>query len=243
MLLTNLEFLQIDGRLRTIVTADTSPDYVDPPVALGLGAAISRTGKRVAVIDANLSEARLHEILGLPNDRGLTGALLELPGSALSYVCETGIAGLRVLPSGHVPPNPIELLRSRRLANVLDELREWADVIVVDAGPVKAGPEALLLSVGCDALVLVAQAGSTRREQLSGASHSLAHGGSTPVGVMLVDVPSQEVARYKDRQSGDAALAVTVHPLLEAVKMRASRLVGHYPAGSRLITGTNDGDR
>ena len=83
------------------------------------------------------------------------------------------VPNLQVLTSGPLPPNPAELLGSQRMLDVIEALKARADIVLFDAPPVIAVTDASVLGTRVDGLLLVVQAGQTRREQAKRAKQQL----------------------------------------------------------------------
>jgi non-specific protein-tyrosine kinase len=108
-----------------------------------------------------------------------------LQDDAPAPLAETPIEGLRLLPSGPVPPNPSELLASRRLEGAIERLKDDADLVLFDSPPALAVSDAAVLSRRVDGVVLVVSAGRTRREHAARARQVLERAGARLLGVVL----------------------------------------------------------
>lgn len=117
-----------------VVVTGPEPGAGRTTVCVGLGAALARAGKSVAVVDCNLDRPRLHGFFGRPNFTGLTSAL-EGGGDLEGYGFDAGegVLGMRVIPTGPVPTGSAALARSPRLLNGVRGLAEGRDVVLLDA--------------------------------------------------------------------------------------------------------------
>jgi len=100
-----------------------------------------------------------------------------------------GVDNLAVLPSGPLPPNPADLLSTRRMAEVLDLLCAQAEYVLFDAPPILAVTDSVLLASKLDALLLVIKAGSTRRDHAQRAKEVLQRANIRVIGVALSNAP------------------------------------------------------
>ena len=100
------------------------------------------------------------------------------------------VEGLTVLPSGELPPNPAELMGSQRMQELLHELAQQVDVVLIDSPPVLSVADAAVLARGVDGVLLVLEAGKTRREAARHAVERLRQVGANLVGVVLNAVPT-----------------------------------------------------
>ncbi|GAA1460738.1 polysaccharide biosynthesis tyrosine autokinase [Williamsia maris] len=186
---TNLTFASVDSPPRVIVI--TSPSAVEgkTTTAMNLAASLVESGKRVVLIDADLRRPQVNQRTGLIGDVGLTN-WLRGDGELRDLVQPSKIAGLWILASGPQPPNPAELLGSKRTAQALTELAASFDYVLLDSPPVLPVTDAVVLSQWVDGVLLVARSGSTRQADLSNSFDQLA-GSQTPViGFVLTHTPA-----------------------------------------------------
>lgn len=146
----------------------TSPEPEDGKtlVATNLAISFAQSGMRTLLIDADMRRSRLHEIFGLPRSGGLSKLLDQEQSNQNSYpvaVLATSIANLHLLPSGPNPPNPAELLMSKRFGDFLAWAESCFDRIVFDTPPILAVSDAAVLSRALDGTLLVVQAGKNDR--------------------------------------------------------------------------------
>ena len=161
---TNLQFSALDRPLKTLVVTSANPSEGKTTTAANLAVVMAQAGLSVILVDADLRRPRLHELFEVSNSRGLTDAVLHGNPSPTDYVRETKIQGLRLLTSGQLPPNPAELLGSRRMQQLIEHLKNEADVVIFDAPPTLPVTDAAVLGRQVDGVLLVVDAGETRRE-------------------------------------------------------------------------------
>jgi len=184
---TNLEFSSLDKPLRTMIVTSAAPEEGKSTVLANLAVVMAQAGKQVILADCDLRRPVLHEIFGVSNHRGLTTALLDDSAAELP-LRDTEVPGLRLLPSGPLPPNPAELLGSRRMAELIQTLRDQAEVVLFDAPPVIAVTDAAILASKVDGVLLVINAGVTRREHAQRAKAALERVNARLVGTVLNNV-------------------------------------------------------
>jgi len=163
MLRTNLQFTSIDRPLRMLLVTSPAPEDGKSLTAANLAAAYTRAGKRVILVDADLHRPSQQRFFNLRNNWGLTLALFDNHMSIDHLLQETSIPGLQIMTTGPLPPNPAELLGSRRMQEILIELREQADMVIIDSPPISAVSDALILANQSDGVLLVVKAGKTSR--------------------------------------------------------------------------------
>ncbi len=185
VLRTNLSFSAIDKELQDLLITSSSPGEGKSTTVANLATVMAQTGKRVIIVDADLRRPVQHKVFALPNNQGLTTALLDQKTAVSSHIQSTPIRNLRVMTSGPIPPNPAELLNSQRMAQVLAELREEAEIIIYDTPPVLTVADASILSSQVDGCILIIETGKTRRDTFIQAAQRLHKTGSNLFGVVM----------------------------------------------------------
>lgn len=194
VLRTNIRYSSVDRPLQVLLVTSPGPVEGKSVVAANLALALAQAGLRTALVDADLRRPRQHRLFGLHPKEGLTGALLA--GSTDGRLQPTEVEGLSLLPAGEKPPNPVELLGSQRMRELREELRGSFDAVVVDSPPVLIGADAAVLGQMADGVLLVVNAGETRRDAARQAVESLRQVGANVIGVVLNRVPSRRGGYY-----------------------------------------------
>ena len=185
---TNLDFAALDQALKTMVVTSAGVGEGKSTTLANLAVVSAQAGRKVVLVDADLRRPTLHQIYGLDNEAGLTTAMMDEAALASPPLQETGVEGLSVLTSGPLPPNPAELMGSRRMEEVIAALAEGADQIFFDTPPVVAVTDAAVLSTKVDGVLLVISAGRTRREYARSAVQRLEQVNARLVGTVLTNV-------------------------------------------------------
>jgi capsular exopolysaccharide synthesis family protein len=182
---TSVQFVGLDRPLRMIqVTSPVAGEGKTTTIA-NLGVALARAGKRVVMVDCDLRRPRIESFFGLPNELGFTNVLVgdaTLPQAAQPLPGEPRLA---ILPAGPPPPNPSELLSTRRAHEILTALREEADYVLVDSPPVLPVSDSIIIAGMVDATILVVTAKSTTKRQAHRAVEQLQQVSAPLVGVVL----------------------------------------------------------
>jgi non-specific protein-tyrosine kinase len=189
VLRTNLQFAAIDRPLRTLMVTSPAPGEGKSRTVANLAAALAQAGKRVILIDADLHKPRLHRLFGLRNNIGLTTALLEARPALDGLIQDSAVPNLSVLTSGPLPPNPAELLGSARARELFAQLLERADMLLLDSPPTVALADAAILSTQADGVLLVLDAGRTRREVARRALEALNRVNARVLGTVINRMP------------------------------------------------------
>lgn len=185
VLRTNLSFSAVDGGLHSFLVTSSSPGEGKSTTVANLAVVLAQTGKQVVVVDADLRRPLQHKIFNLPNNYGLTTAILNSEAAVSEHVQSSKLPGLTILASGPIPPNPAELLNSQRMAQVLDELKQTADVVIFDTPPTLTVADASILASQVDGCLLVVEAGKTRRDTLEQAVERLHTTGAHLFGIVM----------------------------------------------------------
>ena len=185
ILRTNLLFSAVDHPPHTMLVTSSSPSEGKSTTLANLGVVMAQQGQRVVLVDSDLRRPTLHRLFQLPNQAGLTNALLHEHPTAATFMQPTKIDNLSVLTSGPLPPNPAELLGSARFGELLRDLQLHADVILLDSPPALAVTDAPVLARQVDGVLLIVDAGVTCRQLAANAQETLSKVGAKVLGVAL----------------------------------------------------------
>ncbi|WNQ10833.1 CpsD/CapB family tyrosine-protein kinase [Paenibacillus aurantius] len=188
---TNIEFSAVDEEIRVIMINSAQPGEGKSTTAANLAAAYALSGKKVLLIDADLRKPTVHHIFGLSNRFGVTN-LLTTPADFKEAVRETHVDNLHVLTSGPTPPNPSELLGSKKMENLVHALKEAFDVLIIDTPPTLAVTDAQIVAALCDGVLLVLESGRIKREIARKAKANLEHVNARILGIVLNNVKRRD---------------------------------------------------
>lgn len=183
---TNLQFASVDHPLKTILITSSSPAEGKSMTAANLAVVYAQQGKRVLLIDADLRKPTVHYTFRLNNIRGLSNILIgetNLEDTAII----SDIDNLDVIPCGPVPPNPSELLGSRRMEMLIEQARDLYDIILFDTPPILAVTDAQILANFVDGTLLVIRSDQTEYEAAIKAKEALEHSTAKLLGTVLND--------------------------------------------------------
>jgi polysaccharide biosynthesis transport protein len=157
MLQANLKFLSSDNPPRVIAMTSSVPQEGKSTTTANLALVLAEMGHRVLLVDADLRRPSQHQIWELPNSVGLTNILVE-PGKWSGSVRSEN-EHLDIITAGVIPPNPVRLLDSQRMAHLIGEWREHYDFVLIDAPPLAVASDALIVAQMTDGLLMVARPG------------------------------------------------------------------------------------
>jgi succinoglycan biosynthesis transport protein ExoP len=192
---TNLLFASAEDGPRSIVITSTGPGEGKTAIASNLAVALAQSGQRVLLIDADMRKPRVHSVFGKPREPGLSNLLVGNAKSSES-VHKTGVPGLWVLPAGALPPNPAELLGSKRFKDFVGSLTQHFDWVMLDTPPVMAVTDASVVAHLATGVLFVIGAEMTSRHAAKTATEQLVHARAKFVGAVLNRVDLQHNPYY-----------------------------------------------
>jgi capsular exopolysaccharide synthesis family protein len=186
---TNLMFAGLDKPIRTLLVTAPSPDQSTAAVLANLAVAFAQAERRTILVDADLRRPALHDVFGVDNGHGLTDMILQPETLSRPATVDVGVPNLWLLPSGAQPPNPADTLGSRRMEAAIASLAEQADVVLFACAPVIVGTDAAVLGTKVDGVLLVLNAGKTRRDHAERAKEMLEKVQARIFGAVLNNAP------------------------------------------------------
>lgn len=191
----------IDDTQRVILVTSTLPGEGKSTFAFNLAMAHAKT-QRTLLIDADMRRPTLAKAFDLPPaGKGLSNLVA---GSAPEADCLFKPKGseLTLLPAGALPPNPLELLSSKRFAQTLASLKERFDIIIIDSPPVELVSDALMISVHATGVIYVAKAFETPTPLIAKGLEHLRRANGSLLGVVLNQFDFEQAHKYHGDQSG-----------------------------------------
>jgi capsular exopolysaccharide synthesis family protein len=171
--------------LKTVLVASPTPEGASTAIAANLAVTVAATGRRVALVSADLRSSEIHRYFGVDNDRGLSNVLNgELAPSEVVHEAP-GLETLQVLPAGPAVTEPTHLVEAGPMRVVLDERCEVSDFVVVEAPAALETAEALTLAPMVDGVVIVADARHATRDDLAEVGDQLRQVGGNVLGAVL----------------------------------------------------------
>lgn len=191
----------LDSPKKVLVVTSSLPSEGKTTVAFNLACAMSQV-KKVLLVDADMRRPKIGKLIG--RDINAPGLSSLVAGTAQVGQCVflDEKSGAYVLPSGIVPPNPLELLTSHRFAEVLDKLKEAFDVVVIDSPPLQMVSDALVLSPFATSLIYVVKADSTPYQVAQAGIKRLRIANAPVVGVVLNQLDLDKAERYYGEYGG-----------------------------------------
>jgi capsular exopolysaccharide synthesis family protein len=194
---TNVQFTSVDSETKKIMITSAGPREGKSSTVANLAVSIAQTGKTVLIIDADLRNPTQHKLFGLSNGQGLSVALVQ-DQDYRNYIMETNAPGVLVLTGGPIPPNPAELVGSKRMKSLIEEVSKQFDVVLIDTPPIVAVTDAAILAQEVDGVILVLASGEVNKDYALRAKEQLDKVGAKILGAVInkADLKTSEYYYY-----------------------------------------------
>ena len=191
---TNLQFINFEDNLKSILITSTMPGEGKSWVTANLAVAFSQAGRKVLIIDCDMRKGRQHKIFKAIYAPGLSNLLSSVSTKKAekkleNFVIKTKTQNIELLPMGQIPPNPSELLNSKKMAEILAVAREKYDLVLLDGTPTLLVADSMILSRLVDTTIIVSQYGRTKKEDLAKVKKDIANVGGRLAGVVINKIP------------------------------------------------------
>jgi len=188
---TNILFSAADRELKTIVVCSANQREGKTTSVIYLGTTMAQSGQRTLLIDTDMRRPRLHKSTGVALAPGLSNLLIG-DDDYDGLIKATEVPNLFVLPCGPTPPNPAELLLTKRFESVLRELAKRFDRIILDSPPIQPVTDAIVLSKRVDGVIMVVRASKTMRDELKRSTRMVRDVGGSIVGVIVNELDARD---------------------------------------------------
>ena len=194
---TNVQFTSVDSETKKIMITSSGPREGKSHTVANLAVSMAQAGKSVLVVDADMRNPTQHKLFGLDNGQGLSVALVQ-DQDYQQYIRETAVPGVMVLTGGPIPPNPAELVGSKRMKRLIQEFSEQYDIVLIDTPPIVAVTDAAILAQEVDGVILVLASGEVNKEYAQRAKELLDKVGAKILGAVLnkADMKTSEYYYY-----------------------------------------------
>lgn len=194
---TNLIFSSVDKKVQTILITSSITSEGKSFISANLAVAFAQNGKNVLLVDCDMRKGRLHRMFNVSNDKGISNLLLgNIEKEYKKYIKETYVPNLSLMTSGIIPPNPSELLGSKKNRKLIDILRDNYDYIIFDGAPVGGLTDSLIMSKYVDKVAIVCAVNYTKTEQLAETQKNLINVGADIAGVIVNKIPEVKQNYY-----------------------------------------------
>lgn len=211
---TNIEFVTVEKGVKCFMVTSSMHQEGKSTTIANLSMTMAQLGKRTLLVDCDLRKPSTARLFGLDKEPGVTEVVvgnykwqdvvrtvtdIVTGGMGMEDILQTqGISNLHIITSGSIPPNPAELLNSRRMGELLDELRDAYDVILIDTPPILHVTDAAILGKKLDGALMVYKAGDVARTSLKRSTTLLRSVDIELLGVVLNGIRAEMSSDYQD---------------------------------------------
>jgi capsular exopolysaccharide synthesis family protein len=203
ILRTNIEFNKKNPDAKVITLVSGGPGEGKSTTLVNLAYTFAQSGFHALVIDADLRRPRQHAIFGVSNAKGLTDYLSKgVPIDEL--VLQSKVEGLDMVPSGKLPPGAIAMLNSRRMTELIADVKKRYDVVLVDAPPILGVSDSSVIVRAADLTAIVIQHRRFPRAMLLRVKNAVLNAGGNLLGAILnnVDIRLDQYYQYQTNYYG-----------------------------------------
>ena len=191
VLRTNIMFSAADHQPKTIVVCSANAKEGKTTTVIYLGTTMAQSGQRVLLVDTDMRRPRLHVSTGVSREPGLSNLVLG-DDNYDELIKPTGVPNMFVLPCGPLPPNPAELLMTKRFEVVLAELSKRFSKVILDSPPLQPVTDAVVLAKRSEGVILVACASRTIRDELKRSAQMIRNVGGNVLGVVVNELDRRD---------------------------------------------------
>ncbi len=198
---TSIIFSSPDDR-RTLLVTSSNPTEGKSVTSSNLAVTMAQNGARTLLLDMDFRRPVLHKIFNVPQEKGFSNMLVGDAGVD-DVIAHTNVPNLDVISSGHIPPNPAELLSSDGIGTFMDIFKSRYDRIVIDSPPILSATDPVIISTFVDEVLMVIKMGETSRELVQTAIGKLHHVKANLIGTVLNSVDAGQGNYYQYQYYGD----------------------------------------
>lgn len=185
ILRTNLQFSGVDNALKTLMITSSVPGEGKSFTTSNLAVAYAALGMKVLIVDCDMRRGTQHRQFTMSNNYGLSDLMIDSEVNYEKYIKQTKAEGVDIIVAGTVPPNPSEILSSKKFEKLVEDVKEMYDLVIFDAPPVTVVPDAIIIATKVDKTVIIARAKVTPMDQLEVTKKMLESVGANIAGVVF----------------------------------------------------------
>lgn len=188
LLRTNISFSSINDAMKVIMITSSQPNEGKSTMVTDLARSIAKTGKKVLLLDGDLRNPTLNLKTDVKNNYGIVNYLVKNTNLEDIIVRDTQAESLDVVSTGPNPPNPAELLGSKKMRDFIEIVKPYYDYILIDSSPASLFSDARLLSSYADGTILIAAQGEANIDRLKQTVDSLKQVGAHILGLVMTKI-------------------------------------------------------
>lgn len=196
MVRTNLEFSIVDKDLKSFLVTSLAPSAGKSTISANLAATFASQGKKVLLVDTDMRKPTIHKIFKLRNNEGLSTLITSKEASISEFIIKSEFENVYVLPSGATPPNPAELISSKRMEQLIEEMERVFDLVVFDTPPVLAVADSQIMAGKVDGTLFVLRKGVDTKEQIQSANERMNSVNANILGAIYNRIEPNDDAYY-----------------------------------------------
>ena len=198
---TSVLMSSLDDPHKVVVITSSVPEEGKTTLSFNLACALGQV-KKVLLVDGDLRRPKIGKLVG--RDSKMPGLADLVAGHAQVSQCVffDERAGIHLLPAGTVPPNPLELLSSKRFEDVITKLKEAFDIVLIDSAPLQLVSDAQVLSQFASSVIYVVKADSTPYQVAQNGLKKLRRVNAPILGVVLNQLDLEKAEKYYGEYSG-----------------------------------------
>lgn len=215
---TNIQFMNANKKLKTLLITSTFPGEGKSWVASNLAVTFAQAGNKVILIDADMRKGRQYKIFDALPRPGLSNYLSgmdleeeEEDPDISKYLQRTEVNNLLIMTAGNIPPNPSELLVSDQMNKLLKDLKSVCDIVVIDGTPCELVTDSVILSRIVDSTVIVTAHKETKKDNLEKIVRNIKNVGGNLAGVVINKMPVS-IKKYNENYYYASTTASTIDP-------------------------------
>ncbi len=191
---TNIQYSSFDKEYRVIMVTSSEPGEGKSTTSGNLALCLAQGDKKVILVDCDLRKPSIHKKFRISNIVGLSDVIIGKED--LVTAMHRYNKNLVILTSGKIPPNPSEMLSSKAMTNLIENLKENFDYIILDTPPVQAVTDSQILSTKADGTILVVRAERTKKDSVQNAVGLLKKVNANIIGTVLNGVDNSRNKYY-----------------------------------------------
>lgn len=193
---TNIQFSSVDKQIHSLMVTSSKASEGKSTIAANIAVSFAKQGKKVLLVDADLRRPTINATFSVHSGKGLSNFLTEESLSLQGILLNTSVPNLSILPSGPIPPNPSELMGSKKMLKLMSALAERMDLVIYDAPPVLSVTDAQILSARVDGTILVVRENYVNKIEVVNAVNLIKHVQGKIIGTILNDDRSSAQGYY-----------------------------------------------
>ncbi len=195
---TSLYFAQLNAKNNILSITSSGPGAGKSFISVNLSAVLALAGKKILLIDADMRKGRVHQILAMAQQPGLSDMIAgehRSTNECREFIQSCSVSNLYAITSGTPPPNPSELLMHENFPSLLDGLASQFDYVIIDSPPVLAVTDAAIIGRAAGATILVVKDGQSPLREIEQSIKRLKHAGANLRGAVYNGVKAAS-SRY-----------------------------------------------